>query len=57
MVAKGKKYQDLALRSLSVEERAHLVLGPSGKLRAPTLLVGDSVLVGFHPEVYAEAFG
>lgn len=33
------------------------MLGPSGNLRAPTLLVGDTVVVGFHPDVYAEMFG
>ena len=42
---------------MAADERAALVLGPSGKLRAPTLLVGDAVLVGFHPDVYAEFFG
>jgi len=33
------------------------VLGPSGNLRAPTLLVGDTVVVGFHEDVYTELFG
>lgn len=45
------------MRGLGVDERKKLVLGPSGKLRAPTLLVGDAVIVGFHPEVYKETFG
>jgi hypothetical protein len=30
---------------------AHL-LGPTGNLRAPTLRVGDTLLVGFHPDAY-----
>jgi hypothetical protein len=38
-------------------ERAALVLGPSGKLRAPTLVHGDTVVVGFHAEVYGALFG
>ena len=38
-------------------ERTELVLGPSGKLRAPTLLVGDAVIVGFNLEVYEKTFG
>jgi hypothetical protein len=45
------------LRGLSADERARLVLGPSSELRAPTLLVGDLVLVGFHPDAYGQAFG
>ena len=40
------------MRKLSAEEREKLVLGPSGKLRAPALIVGDALVVGFHPEVY-----
>ena len=39
VVAKGKKHQEHTLRGLSADDRAKLVLGPSGKLRAPTLLV------------------
>ena len=45
------------MRSLSVAERTQKVLGPSGKLRAPTLLVGDAVIVGFNPDVYKQTFG
>lgn len=52
VVAKGKKWREHDLRKLSREEREKLVLGPSGKLRAPTLVVGDQLVVGFHPEVY-----
>ncbi len=29
------------------------MLGPTGNLRAPTLRVGRTLLVGFHPEMYA----
>ena len=57
IVAKGKKFASHTLRGMPPDERAELVLGPSGKLRAPTLLVGDTMIVGFHPEVYEEAFG
>lgn len=31
------------------------MLGPTGNLRAPTLRVGKTLLVGFHPEMYAAA--
>ena len=33
------------------------VIGPSGNLRAPTLRVGKTWLVGFHAETYAEKLG
>lgn len=32
-------------------------LGPTGNLRAPTLVVGDSVLVGFNEGAYEDVFG
>jgi hypothetical protein len=35
---------------------AHL-LGPSGNLKAPTLQIGDTLLVGFGEEAYREVFG
>lgn len=54
VVAKGKKYATHTLRSVPVAERPALVLGPSGKLRAPSLIVGDVLLVGFNEEMYAE---
>ncbi len=33
------------------------MIGPSGNLRAPTIVAGGTVLVGFHPEAYREVFG
>jgi hypothetical protein len=35
---------------------AHL-LGPSGNLKAPTLRIGDTLLVGFGEEAYRQVFG
>ncbi|MBK8979906.1 MAG: hypothetical protein IPM29_28750 [Planctomycetes bacterium] len=57
IVAKGKQHEEHTLARLSADQRAALVLGPSGKLRAPTLLIGDTVVVGFHPAVYENLFG
>jgi hypothetical protein len=31
-----------------------LVIGPTGNLRAPTLLAGDLMIVGFHEDVYRQ---
>ena len=33
------------------------LLGPTGNLRAPTLVVGDTVLVGFNEDAYEGVFG
>jgi hypothetical protein len=33
------------------------LLGNSGNLRAPTLKVGETLLVGFTPEAYDAVFG
>ncbi len=33
------------------------IIGPSGNLRAPAAIVGKTILIGFHPEAYAEVLG
>ena len=33
---------------------AALLLGPTGNLRAPTLRIGQMLIVGFNAEMYAE---
>ncbi len=33
------------------------MLGPTGNLRAPTLVVGRTVLVGFDEDAFAAVFG
>ena len=55
-VAKGKKVVQVDLKT-SRPGRAELLallLGPTGGLRAPTLRVGRSLLVGFSEEAYAK---
>ncbi len=54
-VAKGKKaiHVDLTLTRPGKAELLGLLLGPTGGLRAPTLRVGRTLLVGFNEEVYA----
>ncbi len=54
VVAAGKKVLRLAPQELSRDELLAKVIGPSGKLRAPTLLIGKTYYVGFHPQVYGE---
>jgi arsenate reductase-like glutaredoxin family protein len=53
-VAKGRKIVDLDLTKDTTEEPEllRLLLGPSGKLRAPTIKVGGSLLVGYSQEMF-----
>lgn len=56
-VARGTKkivHVDLAADRPPDEELLGLLLGPSGKLRAPTLRRGTTVLVGFNEDMYGD---
>ncbi len=59
LVAKGKKVTKVDLRKDRPDDSVlvGMMLGPTGNLRAPTLVVGKKVLVGFNEEVYVEVFG
>ncbi len=35
----------------------NLILAPSGNLRAPAVLVGERLVVGFHEDAYQQIFG
>ena len=54
MVAKGKKVQtfDLKKDRPSDADLVAAMTGPTGNLRAPTFVVGKTVVVGFNPEMY-----
>ena len=58
IASKGKK--SVVLNMLrdkpSREELAKAVLGPSGNLRAPTLKVGKTYMVGFGEEAFSDMF-
>lgn len=54
IVAKGKKVTTFTDAS---DEAVAAMLGPTGNLRAPTLVVGKTLLVGFNDEAYSEIFG
>ncbi len=55
LVAKGKKLLRFDANS-SDEDLAKAILGRSGTLRAPAIQVGDTLLVGYHADGYAEVF-
>lgn len=59
IVAKGKKVTevDLVKDRPADDELGRLLLGPTGNLRAPTMKIGKTVLVGFNADVYEEMFG
>lgn len=59
VVAKGKKLTELDLSDEppSDDTVAKLMLGPTGNLRAPTLRVGRTLVVGYNEEALTETFG
>ena len=57
--AKGKKITRLRLAYPATTDElllAHL-LGPSGKLRAPAIRIGEVLVIGFDPGLVDEALG
>jgi hypothetical protein len=56
-VATGKSFVsvDLAHESPGPAALEKLLLGPTGKLRAPTLRKGKKLIVGFHEDMYRQA--
>jgi hypothetical protein len=58
IAAKGKKVTTLepTATSPSDDALADLMLGPTGNMRAPTLRVGGTLLVGYNDAVFADIF-
>ena len=56
-VAKGKKRMTFEGAALRSEDAVNAMLGPTGNLRAPTVRVGKTVLVGFDADMYESVFG
>jgi len=57
IVAKGKKVDTFKVGAKPDAAVIEAMLGPTGNLRAPTLVSGKTVLVGFNEGAYAEVFG
>jgi arsenate reductase-like glutaredoxin family protein len=58
VAARGTKISELDLRTKPPEaEVLALMLGPTGNLRAPTMVVGDTLYVGFPKEGFPELAG
>jgi arsenate reductase-like glutaredoxin family protein len=59
IAAKGKKVTavDLAKEQPSDAVLAGLMLGPTGNLRAPTMRVGQTLLIGYNEDIFADELG
>ncbi len=58
-MVKGKKVTTFSMNKDAPDDAtlvAHL-LGPTGNLRAPAIVRGKTLLVGFSEEVYAQSMG
>ena len=56
-VAKGKTLASFEGDALRSEDAVNAMLGPTGNLRAPTLRVGGTVLVGFDQALFEGVLG
>jgi arsenate reductase-like glutaredoxin family protein len=56
VVGKGKKVMTIDMRKQPPDDDtlAALLLGPTGNLRAPTLRIGNTLLVGFSEAAYKQ---
>lgn len=52
VAARGKKTVVLDVTASDDETLLGHLLGPTGNLRAPTIVVGDTLVVGFNEEAY-----
>jgi arsenate reductase-like glutaredoxin family protein len=57
VAAKGAKIDKLDVKTATPDEILALIIGPTGNLRAPSAVVGKTLLVGFNPEAYDEVLG
>ena len=55
IVAKGKSVQTFAPAGSASAELVAALLGPTGNLRAPALVAGDTLIVGWSEEAYTQA--
>ncbi len=54
IVAKGKKVDEFATAGKAPKACVDAMLGPTGNLRAPTMRVGKTILVGFNEDLFAD---
>ena len=54
IIAKGKKVTEFGTKGGPSDSAIDAMLGPTGNLRAPTLVSGRTVMVGFNEDEYRE---
>jgi hypothetical protein len=57
LVAKGKKVRTFSVKTDDHDEMVEAMLGPTGNLRAPTMKVGKTLVVGYNDEMFESVFG
>lgn len=56
-IARGKAYSSATLNELRKDEKSfNKMFGPTGNLRAPAIIVGNKLVVGFNQEMYDNIF-
>lgn len=53
---KGKKVTEISVAKSVSEEAIAATLGPTGNMRAPTIKIGKTILVGFNEEIFNQHF-
>jgi len=56
-VAKGKKLSEFDTGAKPDAEAVAAMLGPTGNLRAPTIVRGKTLIVGFNEDLYTKILG
>ena len=56
-VAKGRKVDEFKGGKGAGDDAVDAMLGSTGNLRAPAIVVGKTLLIGFNEEAYAAVFG
>jgi len=56
IVAKGKKVVEFKGGAAATEEAVDAMLGSTGNLRAPTSVVGKTLLIGFNEDAFNGVF-
>ena len=57
IVAKGKKVTEFKSTGGAAADAVAAMLGPTGNLRAPTMRIGKTLVVGFNEAVYQKLLG
>ncbi len=56
-IGRGKKFQKFPSKELQMSEEKKKMFGPTGNLRAPSLRLGRTLMVGFCSAMYEEVLG